>query len=169
MNSATFGFTNCSRFTTCVNIKLVREGAKVPTKEFPNSAGYDICNPMDVQVPAGRSAVKLGFCIEMLPGIGMFSLSRSGIGLKGILGYASREAMLAGDKPRRFECNVKIGLADADFRGECSAIMHNHDRSFFLPEGANLCQVVFLPVLDAEFSLVDELSPSDRGEQGFHS
>lgn len=99
----------------------------------------------------------------------MFSLSRSGIAFKGILGYASREAMLAGDKPRRFECNVKIGLADADFRGECSAIIHNHDRSFFLPEGADLCQVVFLPVLDADFDLVDELSPSARGEQGFNS
>lgn len=153
-----------------VKIKLLDEGAYIPTKEFPDSAGYDLRIPCEVTVPAhSGSTIPLGFAVELPVGIGMFPFSRSGICVNGVKAWSSRVAFLELYTPRRYDCKIRLGLVDADYRGECALLIDNDDEEFYLPAGSNVGQCVFLNVFDADFEQVDELSPSLRGKQGFNS
>lgn len=153
-----------------VKIQLLRGGALLPTKEFPNSAGYDLRIPCDVVVPGHRgSTIPLGFAVELPVGIGMFPFSRSGICIKGVDAWTSKGAYEKGLTSWRFDCKIRLGLVDADYRGECALLIDNDDEEFYLPAGSNVGQCVFLNVFDADFEQVDELSPSLRGKQGFNS
>ena len=153
-----------------VKIKLLDEGAYIPTKEFADSAGYDLRIPREFTVPAhSGSTIPLGFAVELPVGIGMFPFSRSGICIKGVKAWESKEAFEQGFPAKRFDCKIRLGLIDADYRGECALLIDNDDYSFYLPAGSNVGQCVFLNVFDADFEQVDELSPSLRGKQGFNS
>lgn len=145
-----------------VKIQLLDKEAILPTKEFPDSAGYDLCIPHDVNVP-------LGFAVELPVGVGMFPFSRSGICIKGVEGWLSRDLWKEGLPSRRFDCKIRLGLVDADYRGMTGLLIDNDDDSFFIPAGASVGQCVFLPVFDADFEITDKLSPSLRGQQGFNS
>ena len=153
-----------------VKIQRLRVGAQFPTKEFPDSAGYDLRIPCDVVVPGHcGSTIPLGFAVELPVGIGMFPFSRSGICIKGVEGWTSKKSYEKGIPSWRHDCKICLGLVDADYRGECALLIDNDDEEFFLPAGSNVGQCVFLPVYDADFEQVDELSPSLRGKQGFNS
>ena len=153
-----------------VKLQLFDEQAFLPIKEFPDSAGYDLRIPGDAVVPAhSGSTIPLGFGVELPVGVGMFPFSRSGVCIKGVQAWPSRIAFEEGCPSRRYDCKICLGLIDADYRGECAIILDNDDSEFYLPYGACVCQCVFLPVLDADFSLCDQLSPSLRGKQGFNS
>ena len=67
------------------------------------------------------------------------------------------------------QCN-SIGLIDASYRGEIMAAVDNiKDRSFTLETGQRLFQLVAMDGSPIYFELVDELTETDRGENGFGS
>ena len=62
------------------------------------------------------------------------------------------------------------GTIDADYRGEVKVILINHGESdFTIKRGDRIAQLVFCPIVRAQFEKKIELSDSDRGSGGFGS
>ena len=61
-----------------------------------------------------------------------------------------------------------VGLIDSDYQGPLMVSCWNRgDTPFTLEIGDRLAQLIFVPVVQAEFKLVDEFDNSLRGEGGF--
>jgi dUTP pyrophosphatase len=61
-----------------------------------------------------------------------------------------------------------VGLIDSDYQGPLMVSCWNRSTdSFCLEPGERLAQLVFLPVVQATFEIVDEFNGSERGEGGF--
>lgn len=63
-----------------------------------------------------------------------------------------------------------VGLIDSDYQGPLMVSAWNRGtESFTIEPGIRLAQLVFLPVIQASFQVVDEFQKSERGENGFGS
>lgn len=64
-----------------------------------------------------------------------------------------------------------VGIIDSDFRGEVIVGIHDRDGDcgVIAHAGERIAQAMIVPVKQVEFSLVEELSKTDRGEGGFGS
>ncbi|HIF9204478.1 dUTP diphosphatase [Photobacterium damselae] len=61
-----------------------------------------------------------------------------------------------------------VGLIDSDYQGQLMVSVWNRGKSTFTIEpGDRIAQLVFVPVVQAEFNLVEDFSATDRGEGGF--
>ena len=61
-----------------------------------------------------------------------------------------------------------VGLIDSDYQGQLMVSVWNRGQeSFTLQPGDRLAQLVFVPVVQAEFNLVEDFDASDRGAGGF--
>ena len=58
---------------------------------------------------------------------------------------------------------------DEDYRGEVSALLTNHGQGFTLRKGERIAQMLIQRVNEVEFTEVEELSTTERGEGGFGS
>ena len=64
----------------------------------------------------------------------------------------------------------KVGVIDADYRGEIMVPLHNHSRiPVEIEHGERIAQMIITPFLTAEYMLTDELDETERGEGGFGS
>ena len=64
----------------------------------------------------------------------------------------------------------KVGVVDADYRGELTVALHNHsNKAETIEPNERIAQVVITPFLSANFNQVDELSDTVRGVGGFGS
>ncbi len=62
------------------------------------------------------------------------------------------------------------GTIDCDYRGEVKVIMGNlGSEDQIIEHGDRVAQLVLAPVIQANYTIVDELSDTDRGEGGFGS
>jgi len=62
------------------------------------------------------------------------------------------------------------GTIDSDYRGEVQIILINlGNEAITIQPGERIAQIVFTPVVHAQFLHTDSLAGSDRGEQGFGS
>jgi len=63
-----------------------------------------------------------------------------------------------------------VGLIDSDYQGELMVSCWNRGQTKFVIEpGERIAQLVILPVVQANFSLVSGFSESERGVGGFGS
>ena len=61
-----------------------------------------------------------------------------------------------------------VGLIDSDYQGQLMVSVWNRGQEHFtLQPGDRLAQLVFVPVVQAEFNLVEDFDTSDRGAGGF--
>ena len=61
-----------------------------------------------------------------------------------------------------------VGLIDSDYQGPLMVSMWNRgEQSFTIEPGDRIAQLVFMPVVQADFSLVADFDQSERGEGGF--
>jgi dUTP pyrophosphatase len=61
-----------------------------------------------------------------------------------------------------------VGLIDSDYQGQIMVSCWNRgDRPFTIAVGERIAQMVFVPVVRAEFELVTDFESSVRGEGGF--
>ena len=141
-----------------VSIKLLREGAKLPTRGSAFAAGYDLyaCLEGDetVIIPPHHT-VKIGTGLAFALPEGTFGavFARSGL--------ASKQDL------RPANC---VGVVDSDYRGECFIALHNDGtQERTIRHGDRIAQLVLLPFLPMEFEEVDALSETARGEGGFGS
>ena len=64
----------------------------------------------------------------------------------------------------------KVGVIDADYRGEIMVALHNHTEApVSIDAGERVAQLAIMPFLKAEFELASELSDTVRGAGGFGS
>ena len=61
-----------------------------------------------------------------------------------------------------------VGLIDSDYQGQVFVSCWNRSEKLFQIEpGARIAQLVFLPVVQARWELVEDFHTSDRGAGGF--
>lgn len=61
-----------------------------------------------------------------------------------------------------------VGLIDSDYQGELMVSVWNRSQTAFtLEPGERLAQYVLVPVMQAQFDIVDDFVASDRGAGGF--
>lgn len=139
-----------------VNIKKLNEKAIIPTYGSEFSAGADLyaCLNETVEIsPHETKLIKTGLSFEIPEGYAGLIYARSGLASKKGLAPAN-----------------KVGVVDADYRGEVMVALHNHSEVPALVEpGERVAQLVIAPFLKADFNLVDELSDTVRGSGGFGS
>lgn len=130
----------------------------IPTYATDGSAGLDLLAMMDQPLtlqPGDVSLVSTGIAIHIQDAslAGMI-LPRSGLG--------HREGIILGNS---------VGLIDSDYQGPLKiSIWHRGKKPFVLHPGDRVAQLVLVPVLQAEWCVVDEFeAESVRGEGGFGS
>jgi dUTP pyrophosphatase len=130
----------------------------LPRYETKDAAGADLraCfeNKQDFEIkPGQRVLIPTGLSFEIQPGYEVQIRPRSGLSLK--------TNLLVVNSP---------GTIDADYRGEVKIIIGNFGNdNFTIKHGDRIAQMVLAPIHQAEFSVVDELSDTDRGAGGFGS
>ncbi len=105
-----------------------------------------------VVAPGETKLIPTGFAMHMEEsGLAAVILPRSGLGHK--------HGIVLGNL---------VGLIDSDYQGQVYVSCWNRsDRDFSMEPGARIAQLVFLPVVQAAWELVEDFSDSDRGAGGF--
>ncbi|MBS6437190.1 MULTISPECIES: dUTP diphosphatase [Pantoea] len=142
-----------------IDVKILdaRVGAEfpLPTYATSGSAGLDLraCLESALEITPGMTTlVPTGLAIHIGdPGLAAVILPRSGLGHK--------HGIVLGNL---------VGLIDSDYQGQLMVSVWNRgQQSFTLQPGDRLAQLVFVPVVQAEFNLVEDFDASARGEGGF--
>lgn len=142
-----------------IDLKILdsRIGTEFPLPAYatPGSAGLDLraCLDQPLTITPGDTtllptglAIHIGdanLCATVLP--------RSGLGHK--------HGIVLGNL---------VGLIDSDYQGQLMVSMWNRGQeSFTINPGDRIAQLVFMPVIQAEFNIVSDFEQSERGEGGF--
>jgi dUTP pyrophosphatase len=139
-----------------IRIKKLSENAIIPTYGTSYSAGADLYALLDSAIeikPHETTLVHTGISTEIPEGYCGLIFARSGLASKRGLAPAN-----------------KVGVIDADYRGEIMVALHNHsDKAQSIDQGERIAQLAIVPFLKAEFEESDDLSDTLRGAGGFGS
>lgn len=142
-----------------IELKILdpRIGNEFPLPEHATagSAGMDLRACIDQSLviePGETQLIPTGIAIHIAdPALAATILPRSGLGHK--------HGIVLGNL---------VGLIDSDYQGPLMVSCWNRSSEpFTLEPGERLAQLVFLPVVQATFSIVDSFDSSERGEGGF--
>jgi dUTP pyrophosphatase len=128
-----------------------------PAYATDGSAGLDLraclSQPLVLE-PGDTQLIGTGLAIHIAdPDLAALILPRSGLGHK--------HGIVLGNL---------VGLIDSDYQGELMVSCWNRGQTRFTVEpGERLAQLVLVPVVQAEFEVVDEFDSSHRGTGGFGS
>ena len=139
-----------------LNVKKLDQRAILPTYGSEFSAGADIYALTDGDVliaPKETVLIHTGLAFEIPEGYGGFVYARSGLATKRGLAPAN-----------------KVGVIDADYRGELMVPLYNQSgETQKVSCGDRIAQLVIAPFLKCEFEPCDELGQTERGKDGFGS
>lgn len=142
--------------TANVAIRLLREGAQMPTYGSAEAAGADLyaCLEQEVTIAPGETVmIPTGVAMELPVGLVGLIYARSGLATKRGLAPAN-----------------KVGVIDSDYRGELLVSLHNHGAvAQTVAHGERVAQLVIAPYVTAQFEVTDTLSDTARGAGGFGS
>lgn len=139
-----------------IQIKLLNELAKLPTRGSEDAAGYDLYAAADapILVPA-HSTIKVGTGIAVALPQHTFGaiFARSGL--------ATKQGL------RPANC---VGVVDSDYRGEVIVAIHNDtDLAKEIQAGDRIAQLVVMPYIPVQWNEVSSLDETQRGTGGFGS
>ena len=139
-----------------VPIKKLNDKAVIPTYGSEYAAGADLYACIDAPVsiqPGETQLIKTGLAMEIPAGYAGLIYARSGLASKKGLAPAN-----------------KVGVIDADYRGEVIVALHNHSNVVAnIEPQERIAQLVITPYLTAHFEEMQELSDTVRGAGGFGS
>ena len=142
--------------TAPVSVKILDPRAKLPAYGSANAAGADLYALTDGPVtiaPGETVLIHTGIALAVPPGYAGLVYARSGMACKRGLAPAN-----------------KVGVIDADYRGEVMIYLHNHGSApQVVEDGDRVAQLVITPYLTAQFTQADELDDTARGAGGFGS
>ena len=142
--------------TQPVSVKLLDPRAKMPSYGSVDPAGADLYAVTDgpVTVAPGQTVlIHTGLALAIPQGFVGLVYARSGLATKQGLAPAN-----------------KVGVIDADYRGELMVALHNHSgETRTVEHGDRIAQLVIAPYLTAQFTQQEELDDTVRGEGGFGS
>ncbi|MDP1954287.1 MAG: dUTP diphosphatase [Polaromonas sp.] len=142
-----------------IDVKIIDERLRdnLPAYATPGSAGLDLraclTEPLTLQ-PNAWQLVPTGLAIYLYnPGYAAMILPRSGLGHK--------HGIVLGNL---------VGLIDSDYQGQLMVSAWNRsDTAFTIEPMERIAQLVIVPVIQAEFHVVESFAPSERGEGGYGS
>ena len=142
-----------------VELKILDDRIKeaMPAYATPGSAGLDLRACLDEAItiqPGETSLIPTGMAIHLAdPSYAAMILPRSGLGHK--------HGIVLGNL---------VGLIDSDYQGQLFVSCWNRGQTAFVMNPMErMAQLVIVPVIQANFKLVDEFDASQRGEGGFGS
>lgn len=137
-----------------VKFKQLTPQAIIPSYAHPGDAGADLAAiGTHTLEPLKHLAIPTGLAVELPQGYEMQVRPKSSLALK--------HGVTVLNTP---------GTVDAGYRGEIRVILINLGQSAFeIIPGQRIAQIVIAPVIQAEFTVVDSLGESQRGEGGFGS
>jgi dUTP pyrophosphatase len=143
-----------------LNVKILdaRLREAMPAYATPGSAGLDLRACLDAPLTLQANAWQLvptGMAIHLNnPAYAALILPRSGLGHK--------HGIVLGNL---------VGLIDSDYQGQLMVSAWNRsDVAFTIEPMERIAQLVIVPVVQAQFNLVDEFTgTSERGEGGYGS
>lgn len=139
-----------------INIKKTNPSAVIPTQGTPGAAGFDLCACIATPVtiyPGETVLIPTGLAMEIPLGVAGLIFARSGMASK-----------------RGLAPSNKVAVIDPDYRGEIFVSLLNHGKVQQTVEpGERIAQMLFMPYGVPLFTLVEELSGTQRGEGGFGS
>ena len=142
-----------------VQLKILdpRVGSEFPLPEHATagSAGVDLRACIDetlVLQPGQTELIPTGMAVYIEdPGLAAMILPRSGLGHK--------HGIVLGNL---------VGLIDSDYQGQLFVSCWNRgSEAFSLEPGERLAQMVIVPVVQAQFEVVEDFVETDRGTGGF--
>ena len=127
----------------------------LPTYATEGSAGIDLRACLDAVLivkPGETHLVPTGIAIHIAdPSIAATILPRSGLGHK--------HGIVLGNL---------VGLIDSDYQGQLMISVWNRgETTFEIESGDRIAQLIFIPVIQAEFEIVEDFETTERGEGGF--
>lgn len=142
-----------------VEVKILdpKIGKEIPLPAYATdgSAGVDLRACVDETItlePGQTELIPTGIAIHMQDkNLAATILPRSGLGHK--------HGIVLGNL---------VGLIDSDYQGQLFISVWNRgETTFQIESGDRIAQLVFLPVVQAQFEVVSEFTESERGEGGF--
>jgi len=126
-------------------------GAFMPERSHPLDAGLDLRAPYSFTIRSGgREDVDTGVHVEIPTGYFGLISSKSGLMV---------EHGLKND-----------GIIDSNYRGSIHAVLFNNSKhDVDINVGDKITQLIIVPCEFFDLEQVNELSPTDRGENGFGS
>lgn len=139
-----------------IRVKKLDERAVLPTYGSEYAAGADLYAVTDGELtfePGETKLVHTGLAMEIPEGYAGLIYARSGLASKRGLAPAN-----------------KVGVVDADYRGEIMVALHNHGTiAQTIASGERIAQLVVAPFLKANYEQAEELNETVRGAGGFGS
>ncbi len=142
-----------------IQLKILdaRIGNELPLPAYATdgSAGMDLRACIDEMLeiqPGETHLIPTGLAIHVAdPSLAAVLLPRSGLGHK--------HGIVLGNL---------VGLIDSDYQGQLFVSCWNRgDTTFEINVGERIAQMVFMPVVQVSFDIVDEFDSSERGAGGF--
>ena len=142
-----------------LDVKILdpRLAYQLPAYATPGSAGLDLRACLDaplILAPNAWQLVPTGMAIYLKdPAYAALILPRSGLGHK--------HGIVLGNL---------VGLIDSDYQGQLMVSAWNRSSvAFTIEPMERIAQLVIVPVVQAQFNIVNEFKASERGEGGYGS
>lgn len=142
-----------------IDVKILdrRIGGQFPLPAYatPGSAGLDLRACLDhalILSPGETALIPTGLAVHIAdPALAAVILPRSGLGHK--------HGIVLGNL---------VGLIDSDYQGPLMVSVWNRGQQVFTIEpGERIAQMVFVPVAQVDFNIVEDFTLSERGAGGF--
>ena len=143
-----------------LNVKiLLSRGMEMPTYATDGSAAVDLRAAIDEGTtvtinPGERALIPTGIAISPArKDVVAIVAARSGLAIKKGICLAN-----------------SIGVIDSDYRGEiCVGLLNTSKEPFVVERGDRIAQMMFMPILTANFIASSSLDETERGAGGFGS
>jgi dUTP pyrophosphatase len=142
-----------------VDVKILdaRMREQLPAYATPGSAGLDLRACIDTPLlmnPGDTFLMPTGLAVHVAdPGYCALVLPRSGMGFKNGIVLANL-----------------VGLIDSDYQGQLMVPLWNRsNKAFTLNPMERVAQMIIVPVMQAQFNVVEEFTATERGTGGFGS
>lgn len=139
-----------------IPVKILREGAVLPTYGSAEAAGADLYACLEAPVtiaPSQTAFIPTGIAMAVPRGCAGLIYARSGLACKRGLAPAN-----------------KVGVIDSDYRGEIMVALYNHGvQPQTIETGERIAQMVITPVLTPAYEAVQTLTDTERAAGGFGS
>lgn len=130
---------------------MLDDYAIMPTRAHAIDAGIDLMSPFDFNIlPFASRIIPTGVHVQLPHGTCGLLVAKSGLNVKKNI--------------------TSTGLIDEGYTGEIVVKLQNNcHTTWTFKRGDKISQLVVLPVLYEEIEIVNEISGSERGDNGFGS
>jgi len=139
-----------------IELKILNKNC-YPDYATPGSAGIDLKAASIIRAieiyPGDQELIRTGIAIHIKdPGYAGMIIPRSGLGKRGVV------------------LGNLVGLIDSDYQGEIKVLLWNRGNDIVqIDHMDRIAQLVIVPVVQAQFEIVEHFEQSQRGNGGFGS